>query len=118
MIIALTSGSGNQSGQNSSGHPSSPSYQYGYDSALKISRDVIATANAELSKEGKAPNDSPAVLFGANGEYIARICDGDLQALILGGPVSGIRPVPVDFSSADYLQGCHDAAKPMLAAGH
>jgi hypothetical protein len=96
--------------------PLNPSYQYGYNTMINDSREIIASVNSQLRSEGKAPEESVARLLGPHGEDIASMCEGDLEAII-AGKMLGNRPLPPDFNSADYLQGCNDAGAALLASG-
>lgn len=97
----------------------SSSYQYGYNEMITSSRQIISQVNAQLSSQGKAPDDSPAKLLGQQGENIGTICEGNLEATLAGG-ISGSRgttPLPADFSSRDYLDGCRAAGQYLLKSG-
>jgi hypothetical protein len=89
----------------------SPSYRQGYDFMTTSSRQIIAQV------KGEGLDDSPAKLFGPDGRGISQMCDSYLQAMFEGAGVGARPQPPTDFSSADYLQGCNDAGRAMLATG-
>jgi len=97
----------------------SSSYQSGYNEMITSSRQIIAQVNTQLSSQGKAPEDSPAKLLGQQGENIATICEGNLQAAVASGIAVGrsATPLPADFSSRDYLDGCRAGGMELLKAG-
>jgi hypothetical protein len=91
--------------------PRSPSYRQGYDYMTNSSRQIIAQV------KGEGLDDSPAKLFGPNGRGISQMCESYLQAMFEGAGVGARPQPPTDFNSADYLQGCNDAGRAMLASG-
>lgn len=95
----------------------SRSYQYGYSTMITATRQTIAEVNDELRGEGKTPDDSPAVLFGSDGHGIAKMCEANLEAATVGSTRGTEPPLPDNFSSADFLSGCTDAGKALLASG-
>ncbi|WP_445161436.1 hypothetical protein ACTXG5_25525 [Mycobacterium sp. Dal123C01] len=82
------------------------------------SRQIIAQANAQLRSQGKAPDDSPAQLFGPHGEHIPSDCEAYLEANVSGSTLGSRPQLPLNFSSADFLKGCNDGGNAMLASGH
>ncbi|WP_310773637.1 zinc ribbon domain-containing protein [Mycobacterium sp. Z3061] len=116
VVGSALSGGGNRSTQKSSGRHT-PSYDYGYNLIINESHEIVAEVNGQLRSEGKQPTDSPAKLLGANGEYIASTCEGYVEAIVAGSVLRSRPPLPQDFSSADFLKGCNDGGKSLLASG-
>ena len=96
----------------------SQSYQKGYNDMINFTREGVASGNDQLRSMGEAPIDSPAQFLGPHGEKIAGLCEDNLQMTISGSTLGTKPQLPLDFSSADFLRGCNDAGKALLASGH
>jgi hypothetical protein len=81
------------------------------------SRQLITEVNNRLVAEGKNASDSPAKLFGSDGHGISSVCETYLE-MSIAGSTNGTMPVlPDAFSSPDFLSGCNDSGKALLASG-
>jgi hypothetical protein len=92
----------------------SPSYQEGYNSLMNPGRSAVA----EMARRGIS--GSLAEVAGSP-QQVATTCETNLEAKMAGNTLAigaGNAPtLPTDFSSADFLRGCNDAGKAMLASG-
>lgn len=95
----------------------SPSYQRGYSMMTDSSRQTISEVNQQLAGEGKPADDSPAKLFGADGNGIAKMCEANLDMATVGSANGNEAKLPDPFSRSDFLSGCADAGKALLASG-
>jgi hypothetical protein len=89
---------------------SSASYQYGYNDMMKTARGAVAIANGDGLHESLAQ-------FVGSPQIAAKMCEGELQNIFESAALGARSQPPPDFSSADFLRGCNDAAKAMLASG-
>lgn len=88
----------------------SRSYQLGYKELMNTSRGVLAIAS------GDGYHESLAQVVGSP-QMAAKMCEGLLEGIFESAAVGARPQPPTDFSSADFLQGCNDAAKEILASG-
>jgi hypothetical protein len=92
-----------------------PSYQEGYNDLMNTGRSFVA----EAARRGIS-EDSLA-FFAGSPQQVATTCENSLEAKMAGNTLAiaaGNAPtLPTGFSSADFLRGCTDAGKAMLASG-
>jgi hypothetical protein len=92
----------------------SPSYQEGYDGLMNTGRSFVA----EATRRGVTGS---LATFAGSPQQVATTCENYLEGKMAGNSLAiaaGNPPtLPTGFSSADFLRGCTDAGKAMLASG-
>ena len=88
-----------------------PYYRQGYDQLTNDAHQAVAKL---ADQEGL--HESMAQFLGS-AQQAATFCEGLLESKTAGAALGSAPQLPTDFSSADFLRGCNDAAKAILASG-